>query len=236
MNDSSSPGLVTECVSPGSGPADGLWKLTLDKEPPPGVKLVLFFPVCQSQTNGLTLPSAVSPTLPGPAVQVQPQHLGVNAALGAPLIAPLDFVTGLHQDPGCDAPLDLSKKCNSSKSALSDIPLQPIKSEPEEFEISGESDVTDGQEFQDGDGKSIVKPNPRQTAYTGEKSFEMDPTDLAPIHVKTTSPALLTDIKNEPQSPGLDFELSTSYQQTEKEIKLEVEISNPASADLEKKP
>nr|XP_046254867.1 histone-lysine N-methyltransferase PRDM9-like isoform X2 [Scatophagus argus] len=105
VNDSCSPELVTKDSSAGSGSQDGLWKLTLDKQPPPGVKLVLFVPVCPTQTNGLTLPSAISPTLSNMQVQLQP--VGLNAA---PLNAPLDLVTGIKQDPECEAPLDLSKK------------------------------------------------------------------------------------------------------------------------------
>lgn len=213
VSDSSSPGLVTEGVSPGSGP-DGLWKLTLDKEPPPGVNLVLFLPVCPNQTNGLTLPSEASPTLPGPGMQVQPQHLGVNAALGASQMAPLDLVTGIKQDAGCEAPLDLSKKSNLSKSALSDIPLQPIKSEPGEVKVSGEADDTEGQELQDGNNK-VIKLNPGETS-TKDK-VEIDPMDVAPNKVKTTSPGPITDFKNEPQFPGLDLDSSRSHQLTDKE-------------------
>ncbi|XP_073340645.1 uncharacterized protein [Pagrus major] len=190
VNDSSSPGPVTEAESAGSSPADGLWKLTLDKQPPPGVNLVLFVPICPTQSNGLTLPSALSPTLPGSAVQFQPQHLGANAALGAPLDAPLDLVTGIKRDPEYDAPLDLSKKCNSSKSAVGDIPLLPVKSEPEDFEISG---GTERQEMKSSDNNANVEPNPGETdACTEVKRFGMDPMDL--------SSKLIIDIKDEPQS------------------------------------
>ncbi|XP_044065385.1 zinc finger imprinted 3 [Siniperca chuatsi] len=193
VKDSCSLGLVTGGVSAGSGPPDGLWKLTLDKQPPPGVKLVLFLPVCSTQTDGLTLPSALSPTLPGPALQVQPQ-------------AALDLVTGIKQYPECEAPLDLSKKFNSSKSAMSDIPLLPIKSEPEEF-LSGEADSTERQEFQNSDSKAIVKTNPGETdTYSEVKQFKMDPMDLSPLDVNTSSSRLIIDIKEEPQSLGPDFE------------------------------
>lgn len=200
VSDSGSPGLVTGGVSPECGP-DGLWKLTLDKEPPPGVNLVLFLPVCQNQTDGLTLPSAVSPTTLSPGMQVQPQHLGVNATLGASQIAPLDL-TGIKQDAGCDAPLDLSKKGNLCKAPLSDIPLQPIKSELEEFKISGEASDTKGQELQEGDSKGIVKLNPGQTSI---EEVIMDPMDVAPNKVKT------------PSKNGFDLVSSGSHQLTEKE-------------------
>ncbi|XP_051263089.1 zinc finger protein 543 [Dicentrarchus labrax] len=207
--DSPSPGPVTE--SAGSGPPDGLWKLTLDKQPPPGVKLVLFLPVCPTQSTGLTLPCAVSPTLPSPAAQVHPQHLGL------PLNAPLDLVTGIKRDPECEAPLDLSNKCNSSKSPLSNIPLLPVKSEPEEFEISGEAGSTKRQ------SKATVKPNP------GE--------DRSPPNVSTTSSGLIIDIKSEPQPQGPDFDLwsSRSCQLTEREIKREVDVSRATNADVDKR-
>lgn len=170
-NDSSSPGLVTEGESPGPAPVDGSWKLTIDREPPPGVDLLLFLPVSPSQTNGLTLPSVISPTIPGPVIQVQPQHLRLNAAHGAQLIAPLDLLTGFKQDPECNEPLDLSKK--SSKSALSQIPLRPIKSEPEDLEISAESGVTERQEFQYDNSKAIVESNSGQGTHGKEKLSEI---------------------------------------------------------------
>ncbi|XP_042346841.1 zinc finger protein 155 [Plectropomus leopardus] len=242
LKDCSSPGLVTGDVSSSSGPSDGLWKLTLDKQPPPGVKLVVFLPVCATQTNGLTLPPANSPTLPVPAMQVQAalspfsnEHLGVNAALGAPLNSPLDLVTGIKRDPEWDTPLDLSKKCNSSKSALSDVPLPSIKNEPGEFEISGEAKSTEKQVLKNNYSKAIVKAVPGETDTT---PLKMDPMDLSSCNVDTTSSGLKIDIKKEPQSPGpgpgpdSDSCSSRSCQLTEKDIKMETDLSRPA--DVEK--
>ncbi|XP_070823578.1 zinc finger protein 572 isoform X1 [Chaetodon trifascialis] len=205
VNDCSSPGPVTESVSDGSGPPDGLWKLTLDVQPPAGANLVLFLPVSPMQSNDLNLPSLVSPTLPGPAMQVQPQHLGMNAALGT-LNAPLDLVTGIKQDPDCETPLDLCMKRDLSNSAQHDI-LVPIKSEPKEFEISGEVDGTERQEFKNSHSKAIVQPNPGETdTHTEVKRCKMDPMDLSP----TASSGLTIDIKNEPHSPALDMDSSNS--------------------------
>lgn len=141
-----SPGLGTEAVSPGSGPTDGLWNLTLDKDPPAGVNLVLFLPVCTSQSDGLSLPPTVSSTLQGSTAQVLPQHLGVGAAFGVPIV---DFLSGIKQDPECDVPLDLSKKSNSSMPAPRSILTQSIKSEAADVEMSGETSVTKGLECQD---------------------------------------------------------------------------------------
>ncbi len=241
MKDSPSPGLVTGAVSAGSGSPDGLWKLTLDKQPPPGVNLVLFLPVCPTQNNGGTLPSAVSPPPPVPTTQVQSEaalrpvsneHLGGNAALGS---APLDLVTGIKQYPECEAPLDLSKKFNSSRSALSDIPLLPIKSEREEFEISGEADGPERQEFKNNHSKAIVRTNPGETdTYTEVR--QSDPMDLSTFNVEATSSGLIIDVKEEPLSPGsnVDSWSSRSCQLTEKEIKMEVDLSCSSYADKKK--
>lgn len=218
VNDSSSPEPVTVGVSDGSGPPDGSWKLTLDKEPPVGANLVLFLPIGPTQSNNLTLPSVVSPTLLGPATQVQSQHLGMNAAHAALLNTPLDLVTRIKQDPECVTPLDLSLKRDSSKSAQHDVLPVPIKSEPEEFEISGEADSTERQEFKNGDSKAIVKPNPGETdTYAEVKRCKMDPMDLSPLNVNTPSSGMI-DIKNEPHSPGLDFDSSS------KDIKMYVDV------------
>ncbi|XP_040901262.1 zinc finger protein 628 isoform X2 [Toxotes jaculatrix] len=230
VKDSVNPRLVTGDASTGSGSSEGLWKLTLDKEPPPGVKLVVFLPVCPTQTNSLPLPSAVPQTLPVPAMQVQPQatgHLGVNAALGVLLNTPLDLVTGIKQDPDCEAPLDLSKKCNSSKSASSDIPLHSIKNEPEEFEISGEANGTEKE--------AIVKTNPEEAdTYSEMKQLKIDPMDLSS---RNTSSGPIMEIKKEPQSPGSDSDLWSSRScqlRPEKEIKMEVDVPHPVCADKEK--
>ncbi|XP_023124582.2 zinc finger protein 668 [Amphiprion ocellaris] len=214
VQDCSSPGLVTAGVSAGSAPSDRLWKLTLNKQPPPGVELVVFVPVCPTQTNGLPLSSAIPQTLPVTAMQALPQasspllpgNLGVNAALGAPL----DLVTGIKQDP--EAPLDLSKKRSSSESAPTNIPLPPVKSEPEEREISGQINGTERHEFK------------KRTTKTEEKMASSGP---------------IMDIKSEPQSPGLGLDLCLSRtrrltdSKLDKEIKMEVEISNPPCADME---
>lgn len=150
-----SPGLGTEAVSPGSGPTDGLWNLTLDKDPPAGVNLVLFLPVCTSQSDGLSLPPTVSSTLQGSSAQVLPQ---VGAAFGVPVV---DFLSGIKQDPECDVPLDLSKKSNSSRPAPRSIPLHSIKSEAADVEMSGETSVTKGLECQD--SQVTVKLNSGET-------------------------------------------------------------------------
>ncbi|XP_033983982.1 zinc finger protein 878 [Trematomus bernacchii] len=217
---SGSPGPLTG-VSGGSVPSDGLWKLTLDKQPPPGVNLVVFLPVCASQTPGLNLPSASSPTLPVLALQGQPQEALPHTS-GVPLNGHLNLDNGIN--PECEAPLDLSKKCNSYKSAPSNISLLP-KSEPGEWDTTGEANGTETKEFKNSYSKAIVKTNPEEK-YSEVKQFKIDPMDLSSFEVSTTSSGLIIDIKKEPQSPGPDRnpKSSTSCQLTEKEMKMEVDI------------
>lgn len=140
-----SPEPVAEAVSADSAQSDGLWKLTLDKEPPPGVNFVLLLPVCPTKTSDGTLPSRGHQTLS--AMQVQPQvslspvqsngQLGVSPALTAPR-GHLNSVIGFKQDPECEQPLDLSKKM----SAVSEVSPLAVKSEPEEFEIPATEEDT----------------------------------------------------------------------------------------------
>ncbi|KAF3691756.1 Histone-lysine N-methyltransferase PRDM9 [Channa argus] len=239
VENSVSPEPVTESVSTASGQSDGLWKLTLDKQPPPGVNLVLFLPVCPSQTNDPTVPSGIPQTLQVSTMQVQPKvaispvssngHLRENPPFGQPVNTPLDLSTGLKQDPECEAPLDLSKKCNSSVSALNDIPVLSIKSEPGEFEISGKYN---------GNRRLAGFKTTPGGANTEVKMLKMDPMDLT-IHNTATNGKIM-DIKKEPHSPGSDLDLwsSESFQLTgrslEKEVKLEVNVSQPACPEMEK--
>ncbi|XP_053183490.1 zinc finger protein 710 [Scomber japonicus] len=242
VKDSASPDLVTGGMSnTGSASSDGLWKITLDKQPPPGVKLVLFLPVCQ--TNGLALPSTVPQTIQVPDVQVKHQaarpplsrkeHLGVKAELNVPV----DLVTRIKRDPEGEAPLDLSKKYNSCKSATSDVPLPPVKSEPKEFEVSGEAKGTKRHGLKNAEWKVTDKKLKGEAdAYTNVKWVK---SDISPLNDNTASSGLIAGIKKEPQSPGSDFDVwrSRSCQlrdrRLEKEIKMEVDVSHPSPADTE---
>ncbi|XP_063736444.1 zinc finger protein ZFP2 [Eleginops maclovinus] len=221
VKDSGSRGPLTGGVSDGSGPSDGLWKLTLDKKPPPGIKLVVFLPVCASQTPGLNLPPASSPTLPFLALQGQPQEALLHTS-GV-------LQNGLHLENGInpehEAPLDLSKNCNSSKSASCNISLLPIKAEPGDWDITGEGTGTERKEFKNSYSKAIVKTNPEEK-HSEVKQFKIDPMDLSSFELNTTSSGLRIDIKKESKSPGPDCDpkSSTYCQLTEKEIKMEVDI------------
>ncbi|KAK9513573.1 hypothetical protein VZT92_027098 [Zoarces viviparus] len=233
VKDSRGPELVTGGVSAGSGQSDGVWQLTLNQQPPPGVNLVVFLPVSATQTDCRTPTSAISPTCPavqGPPKEAPPpvshEQLGVHAALGAMQNGPLNLVRGSKRYPVCEAPLDLSSKCNSSKSTLSNIPLLPIKSEPGELDLSGEANSTDRPAFKNISSKVFVKKDLGETdANTEWKQLKVDPMDLSSSKGKTASSGLIVALKKERPSAGVDPWSSRCCPLTEKEIKMEVDIA-----------
>lgn len=203
VGDPVSSDLGTEGVSTGSGPSDGLWKLTLDKQPPPGVKLVLFLPVCSTQSNNLPLSSEPPETLAVPSMEVKPPFSSNgHHGLGVLNNTPLDLVARIKQDPEYDAPFDLSKKCNSVKSAQSNSPLCTVKNEPEEFEIS---EGSNREEFKCSDRQAAIKTNP------GEEGTEMMQVEMGPINLSTlsTNSRPTVNVKEEPQASGSDVDLSS---------------------------
>ncbi|XP_030014581.1 zinc finger protein 675-like [Sphaeramia orbicularis] len=211
--DSWSPDQVTGGVSAVNSSSDRSWKLTLDKQPPPGIKLVLFLPVCSTQTNGLAIPTAVTQTL-----QAQPSPVSSHGHLGGALLnAPMDLVAGIKQDVESEEPLDLSKKCTSSESAVNDAILRNIKCEPEENEVSGETE------------RQNIKSNTKAKHFVTLKDLSS--------HGVGASHGLIKEIKKEPQSPSSDLQPSTSCQLTnrkpDKEIKMEVDVSHPTCPDTD---
>lgn len=128
------PGSVPERAPPDSGPTDGLRLLSLNQDQPPGVNLLLFLPVCPSQTD--RFPAAACPALPLSAMEVQP---GVATPFKIPLLAPFNFLTKVEHGQVGDAPLDLSMKCRAASPALSNTPLQSVKREPAAPEPPGDS-------------------------------------------------------------------------------------------------
>ncbi|CAN9513971.1 unnamed protein product [Ophioblennius macclurei] len=170
----SAPRNVANGASSSSPPPEGLWKLTLDKQPPPGVNLVVFLPVCPLQSTELPLASGIPQTLALPAMQALSQttlsgvpasgHFGVNAAFGMPLSTPLDFVPSNNNDYP-DTPLDLSQK-----STLQCLPS--VKEEPEEIKLS--------------EGAQC----------------KVEPMEVSSPNLKTKSPSPVMQIKEEPQNSG----------------------------------
>lgn len=210
--------------SPPAASSEGLWALTIEEKPPPGVNLVVFVPVD---------PTSEVPTLPVSAVQTLPQaspllssnnQLGVNAAFEVQLNTSLEFLPGLTD---AEAPLDLSKKCNSPKSAESDIPLLHVKIEPEEFDVSKRMNCTENQ-------VAKRKKNGAETretdGYSTAKRCKTEPGVLSPLSAQTALPELTVDIKKAPPSPGSGFDLwsSTCSQLTrcepEQKIKMEMDL------------
>lgn len=69
-------------------------------------------------------------------MEVQP---GMATPFKIPLLEPFNFVTKVEHDQAGDAPLDLSMKCRAASPALSDTPLQSVKSELAALEPRGDS-------------------------------------------------------------------------------------------------
>lgn len=179
---SGDPGLKPEGVSSGSDQSPGLWKLTLDKPLPPQAELVLFLPVCATQSEGLALPSVL--TSPAPAVVVPPpvalplvsdEHLGMAAPN-----EPLNLCTANKPFANYEEPFDLSKKCLKSESNASDGPTVSVKSEPEEWEVSTRS-------FE---GQASIKCD--LATFPEVKRIKMDPLDLSMCS------GAIRDVKKEP--------------------------------------
>ena len=104
-------------------PAQGSWRLTLDKPPPLGLKLLLFVPVNSTLLSGL-LPTVQKTGPPTPIAldaAVGPQKIIVSSVVGSPLEvdAPLDLITNKKQTHSYGAPLDLSNKLTPFVPAVS---------------------------------------------------------------------------------------------------------------------
>lgn len=209
----------TETASSDSGPSDGLWTLTLDEKPPPGMNLVVFLPVCPTQTDGLPV-AAVRPLPQGsPPSLSSTELLGASAATGATLNACLELVAGFTGQER-ETPLDLSKKPNSTQPLTSDTPLVSIKSEPSEYEISGTA-------YGSGEQR---KRHEQMDMCSEAKRCKTEPSVLSPLSAHTASPPPSVDVKKAPLSPGPDANLwsSTCSQLTngklEKSIKMEMDV------------
>ncbi|XP_031658490.1 uncharacterized protein LOC116356570 [Oncorhynchus kisutch] len=106
-------------VSPDQ-PTKGLWKLSLDKQPPPGVSLVMFVPANTPLASGLSGPSS-TPQLPALS-GIQPQWKVFNPAPNPGAPPPVLCQSSFTSEPGLsliaeanrryssDAPLDLALK------------------------------------------------------------------------------------------------------------------------------
>lgn len=209
----------SETASSDSGPSDGLWTLTLDEKPPAGMNLVVFLPVCPTQTDVLPV-AGVQPLPQGsPSSLSSNELLGANAAVGATLNACLELVAGFTGQE-TETPLDLSKKPNSTKRAALDTPLVSVKSEPSDYEVSGQAYGSEEQR----------KRHEQLDMFSEAKRCKTEPTVVSPLSAHTASPPPSVDVKKAPLSPGPDANVwsSTCSQLTdrklEKSIKMEMDI------------
>uniref|UniRef100_A0A3P9ID94 Myoneurin n=1 Tax=Oryzias latipes TaxID=8090 RepID=A0A3P9ID94_ORYLA len=194
---------IPESHTPNS--SDGLWRLTLDKEPPPGANLVLFLPVCQ--TNELPIPS-IPQTLSFEPIQTLPQAspspvsqaelLGVKAALRVQPNSPFEQIMDIKDDEA--VPLDLSKKRNSTELQLSGVPLLPVKSEPEECEVSGQSNCSERPEFKELNSHHVETDGKKMDPCSEAKRLQRYPIVLSLLNARTAFPGPGGDVKREDQS------------------------------------
>ncbi|XP_064802181.1 uncharacterized protein LOC135520507 [Oncorhynchus masou masou] len=166
-------------VSPDQ-PTKGLWKLSLDKQPPPGVSLVMFVPANTPLASGLSGPSS-TPQLPALS-GTQPQWKVFNPAPNPGAPPPVLCQSSFTSEPGLsliaeanrryssNAPLDLALKTTyyeqepanllpldlSNKSTCSTLPANlVVKTEPRD---PGFAEETEEEVFTSltGDKKGIV--------------------------------------------------------------------------------
>nr|XP_029535085.1 uncharacterized protein LOC115140827 [Oncorhynchus nerka]XP_029535086.1 uncharacterized protein LOC115140827 [Oncorhynchus nerka] len=172
-------------VSPDQ-PTKGLWKLSLDKQPPPGVSLVMFVPANTPLASGLSGPSS-TPQLPALS-GTQPQWKVFNPAPNPGAPPPVLCQSSFTSEPGLsliaeanrryssDAPLDLALKTTyyeqepanllpldlSNKSTCSTPPANlVVKTEPRD---PGFAEETEEEVFTSltGDKKGIVFQSKRE--------------------------------------------------------------------------
>uniref|UniRef100_A0A4W5M922 C2H2-type domain-containing protein n=1 Tax=Hucho hucho TaxID=62062 RepID=A0A4W5M922_9TELE len=172
-------------VSPDQ-PTKGLWKLSLDKQPPPGVSLVMFVPANTPLASGLSGPSS-TPQLPALS-GTQPQWKVLNPAPNPGAPPPVLCQSSFTSEPGLsliaeanrryssDAPLDLALKTAyyeqepanilpldlSNKSTCSTPPANlVVKTEPRD---PGFAEETEEELFTSltGDKKGIVFQSKRE--------------------------------------------------------------------------
>lgn len=116
----------------GAGPAEGMWKLTLNHKPLPGSNIIVFLPVCDDPSKSRLI---VSP--------------GTSST---PQAAPTLDLSGNEQFPVLNSALDLSKRGVPSGS----IPPLSIKTEPEELNIVRKGDSCTEIESKEGNKTSVV--------------------------------------------------------------------------------
>ncbi|XP_070293586.1 uncharacterized protein wu:fe05a04 isoform X2 [Salvelinus sp. IW2-2015] len=172
-------------VSPDQ-PTKGLWKLSLDKQPPPGVSLVMFVPANTPLASGLSGPSSTPqlPALSGTQPQWKVLNPAPNPGAPPPVLCQsrftsepgLSLIAGANRRYSSDAPLDLALKTVdyeqepanilpldlSNKSTCSTPPANlVVKTEPRD---PGFAEETEEEVFTSltGDKKGIVFQSKRE--------------------------------------------------------------------------
>lgn len=156
------PDAAEKVTTSGAGPAEGMWKLTLNHKPLPGSKIIVFLPVCDDPSKSQLI---VSP--------------GTSSTTQA---APTLDLSGNEQFPVLNSALDLSKRCVPSGS----IPPLSIKTEPEELNIVGKGDSCTEIESKEGNKTSVVA----ETIASDTKNIESIETKLPILitDVRTEAP------------------------------------------------
>lgn len=188
MSDSCSPAPGTGSLSAAS--SDGLWTLNIDEKSPPAVNVILFVP---ADPTSETLPVAAVHALPqtSPSPMLSNELLGVNAAVGVQLNASLEVIQGFTQN--AEAPLDLSKKCESAEPSVpvlqikaessvpilqikaeSNVPLFQVKNEPKEFDVSKQVGNTENQGAKSWETQETI-------GFSSTKQCKTEPGVLPPI-------------------------------------------------------
>lgn len=180
---------------------DGMWNLSLDKAPTPGVNLMLFVPVC-SQSDSLPLSSSIS------------ANFGMDTFVVGQIAPTVNLVTS-NMVEECEAPLDLSQR-----SAVGNTPLGTVR-KPLKVDVE-EGHSIQRQDFKNGDSKVTSNVKPEEADNGTAEILKSEPTDL-------TSSEMILDVKTEPEHQASGLYPSTTHNltryQPDKEIKMEVDIS-----------
>ncbi|XP_010892454.2 uncharacterized protein wu:fe05a04 [Esox lucius] len=196
-------------------PTKGVWKLSLDKQPPPGVSLVMFVPANTPLASGLSGPSSPFPQLQGtqplwkilnPAPNPGPPLvLGQSSLTSEPVLSPiarenqsyssnspLDLVIktgGYKQEPANILPLDLSKKLTPASLSVKAEPIDPGFSEENRDVFTGYRVDSKDKVFQSKKGEVCKMETMAQKGgnreESGDKARQNDCIDKETVQAKT---------------------------------------------------
>lgn len=122
----------------------------------------------------------------------------MKAALRVQPNSPFEQIMDIKDDE--TAPLDLSKKRNSTELQLSGVPLLPVKSEPEECEVSGQSICPERPEFKEPNSHQVETDGKKMDPCSEAKRLQRYPIVLSLLNARTAFPGPGGDVKREDQS------------------------------------